>query len=228
VERTRLLAAVALPAALLAGCTSFADRPSGPELVRNALSALEEAGSFSVEVTQEVTDLSRFDVHYQDDDAIGTIATGDKHDAPLVVVDGQVYLLPPEAFYTEFGGMSEEEAAPFIGRYVTGPADEESSGWPASVDYVTEELLPAPDEVADEVEHTYVNGRAVFVVTAHDGRRLAVATREPNYPVRLVVPADDDVDGRGAPDGAVAFSRFGEREAITRPANPVTPEDLGG
>src|SRR5687768_6932000 len=119
-------------------------------------------------------------------------------------------MVPPPDLYTTWGGMTEEEAASFIGRYVTGPGDA-ARDLPVSIDYGTAELIPAPDEVADAVETTYVNGRPVFVVTADDGRRLAVTASESHNPWRLVIPVDEEFDGRGAKDGTVRFSRFGER-----------------
>ena len=142
-------------------------------------------------------------------------------------VDGTGYLIPSPESLIDLG-LSPEEAGPLRGRHLTLTDDEWRTQWPGSVEDVVEHVLPAADEVVDAVEQGEVQGRPVLVVTTGTGAQLAVAARAPHHPVRLVVPADEEFEGRGAPDHVVRFSHFGERRAIAPPPDPIPPELLGG
>src|ERR671921_3040123 len=102
--------AVASALALVTACAGSATpRPSsGPEVLAEVVEALEDAGSVRIEGSTAYGD--PFDVHVQDDAAVGTVGMGADYDAPFVAADGQWYLLPPDNFWPE-AGASEEEAA---------------------------------------------------------------------------------------------------------------------
>ena len=224
--RTRLLAA-AVPLVLGVGCGSASQPASGPEVVADAVAALEAAGSVRLQGTAEPAFVPNFDVHVQGEDAVGTVWLADQHDASFVVVDGQGYVLPHPDFYTEDLGAGEDEAARLRGRYLTMPDQDWRGQWPGSLDDVIEHFLPSADEVAAEAELSRLDGRPVRIVTGEDGRRLAVAAEAPHYPVRLQVPVDEDFAGAGAPDAVVTFSDFGVRRDVVPPADPIPPGWLG-
>ncbi len=222
--RTGVVAA-AVATAVLAGCAGSAEPSSGPEVLADVVATLEAAGSVRVEgLIGNSSD--HYDLHAQGDDAVGTTSLGADDDAPFVAVDGEAYLLPPDNLLTDLGA-TEEEAAPFRGRYVILPDDGWRENMPGSLAAVID-LLPSREQVLDKVEESSLDGEPVWVLTAEDGRKLTVDARAPHHPLRLLVPAETDEGTWGDPEHTIRFSDVGERRSVEAPDDPIPADQIWG
>lgn len=225
--RRYLPVAVASALALTTGCTSPAqEQPrSGGEVLAEVVEDLGSAGSVRVQGPTGYSS-DTFDLHVQGNAAVGSTSIDADTHAPFVAIDGQGWLLPPDDYFIDLGA-SEEEAVPLRGRYVTLGSDDWRSLWPGSMTDVVA-LLPAADEVADEVEVGTLDGEDVWILRTGDGVRLTVDAGSPHHPVELLVPAEEGEGPWGDPEKRIRFSDVGERRDIDPPQDPVPADALGG
>jgi hypothetical protein len=220
--RTRPLAAAAAVGAtlLLSACGgSPLDGKTGPEVAEAAAAALEEAGSVHAAGTvNQDGEEGELDIHLQGDDAIGTFTLGGR-EVELISVDGQAYMQGAPEFWTSFG-LPEQVAAGLAGQWVVLPAEAGAGFSEFSLQGFVDELRsPGEGQIESEVSAGEVDGEDVVVVEQSDGSTLKVADDDPSYPLEIV-NADEG--------GTIRFSRFGETEDITAPADPVDFAQLIG
>ena len=219
--RTRPLTATATIGAALLLLTACGSSPlegkTGPEVAEAAAAALEKAGSVHVAGTMTTDGQEgEIDLHLQGEDAIGTI-TFDGTEIQLLNAGGQAYLQAPPDFWSSFG-LPAEAAAQLDGQWVTVPAEAAAGFEEFSLAGFVDELRnPDSGEVKNEVTTGEVDGEDVVVVEQEDGSTLKVADDDPAYPLELT--------GEGDSTGTVRFTRFGEEEDVTAPADAL---DLSG
>ncbi|MGY1720189.1 hypothetical protein ACI8AG_14200 [Blastococcus sp. SYSU DS0552] len=209
------LAVAAASALLLTACGSSSplDGMTGPEVADAAADALEEAGSFHVTGTMaEGGEEGELDLHLQGDDVTGSVTMGGS-EIELLRVDGEVYLQAPSDFWASFG-MPAEMASQFDGRWVIVPGEAVAEFEEISLDGFVQQFRDPDSEIAEEVSSEELDGEDVVVVEQEDGSRLFVADDEPAYPLQVTT-------GEGGDSGTVTFSRFGEEEEISAPADPI-------
>ena len=85
--------------------------------------------------------------------------------------------------------------------------------------FVTE-LRDPESPVKDDVESGEVDGEDVVIVEQEDGSQLSVADDEDSYPLQIT--------NKGDSPGTLTFSRFGEEEDITAPADALDLNELVG
>jgi hypothetical protein len=83
-----------------------------------------------------------------------------------------------------------------------------------------EELRNPETPVKKDVESGEVDGEDVVIVEQEDGSRLSVADAEESYPLEMT--------NKGDSPGTLTFSRFGEKEDITAPADALDLNELMG
>jgi len=199
---------------------SALSRMSAQEVFDASFSALEKAGAAHVKgsLTEDGQETA-MDLHLQDDDAIGSI-TIQGATLQFVYLDGVPYIQGTADFWTS-SGVPADFAAQLGGAWVLMPKDAaaEFSGLTLSglVDALTD---TGGSTIAGQVTTDELDGEPVVVVTQSDGSRLTVADDDASYPL----VAED----KGDAPGTLTFSRFGEREDITAPADAVDLDDLGG
>jgi hypothetical protein len=222
--RTRPLTATATigaAALLLTACGgSPLEGKTGPEVATAAAAALEAAGSVHVAGTlvQDGQE-GEVDLHLQGADAIGSITFGGA-EIQLLSVGGAVYLQAPPEFWGSFG-LPAEAAATFDGQWVTVPGEASAEFEEFSLAGFADQLRnPTDGEIKNEVASDEVDGEDVVVVEQEDGSTLTVADDDPAYPLEMTNAGDSA--------GTVTFSRFGEKEDITEPADALDLADLMG
>jgi hypothetical protein len=218
--RIRPVLVVTGTALLLTACgSSPLEGKNGTEVASAAADALEEAGSVHMAGSmEEAGEEAEVDLHLQGADAIGTI-TMSGAELELLSVDGTVYMKGSPDFWASFG-MPEEAAAMFDGQWVIVPGDAAGEFADFSLDGIVDSLRNPESEVKDEVSTDEVDGEDVVVVEQEDGSTLSVADDEPSYPLTLT-------NGDGSA-GTLTFSRFGEEEDISAPADAMDLEELMG
>jgi hypothetical protein len=231
-RRAAVLSATALLLAACSGGGSGSDaaasssesgselsRMSAQEVFDASFAALEDAGAAHVKgsLTEDGQETG-MDLQLQDDDAIGSV-TLEGSTLQFVFLDGVPYIQGTADFWTS-SGIPAEFAAQLDGAWVMMPkeAAADFSGLTLSglVDALTDSGRATVDGTVTTDE---LDGDPVVVVTQSDGSRLTVADDDPSYP--LVV------EDKGDAPGSLTFSRFGEREDITAPADALNLDDLG-
>jgi hypothetical protein len=218
--RTRSLVVPAALAAtlLLGGCgSSPLEGKTGPEVAAAAADALDAAGSVHVAGTMSMPDgqEGEVDLQLQGDDVLGILTIGG-HDLQLIVADGVLYMQAPPEFWTE-QGMPAAGLALLEGRWVKLPT-EDAGGFDAfSLSGFTTELRTPSD---GSIEDAVTTDGDVVVVRQEDGSTLNVADDDPAYPLGYT--------NRGDTTGTITFSRFGEKQDIVAPVNPLDLAALAG
>jgi hypothetical protein len=214
------LTVAAAAALLLTACGgSPLDGKTGSEVAAEAADALEAAGAVHVEGTVEQDGQEgEIDLHLQGDDAIGTLTMAG-FDVELLNTGGSVYLQAPPEFWSSFG-MPEDAAAMFDGQWVVVPGDSAADFADFSLAGFAEELRNPESAVKDDVRSDEVDGEDVVVIEQEDGSTLAVADDEKAYPLEMT--------NKGDTPGTLTFSRFGEEEDITAPADAVDLAEMMG
>ncbi|MCA0145697.1 hypothetical protein [Blastococcus sp. LR1] len=192
---------------------------TGPEVADAAADALEKADSVHMagEIEQD-GEMSSVDIHLQGEDATGTLSFGDI-ELQLLTVDGVSHLQAAPEFWASFG-MPESIAANFDGRWVLVPEDVAGDFSEFSLAGMVDQLRNPESEVKDEVRSEEVDGEDVVVVEQEDGSELTVRDDDPSYPVSI------RNDGDSA--GTIEFSRFGEKEDISAPEDPIDLTEMMG
>ncbi|PZU43138.1 MAG: hypothetical protein DI571_10000 [Arsenicicoccus sp.] len=208
------LTVAAAAALLLTACGGGGplDGATGPEVADAAAGALAEAGSFRVsgEMTSNGEE-GEVDLHVQGDDLTGTITTAGV-ELQLLSVGGSVYMQAPPEFWASFG-MPEDMAGTFEDQWVVVPGEAMAEFDEFSLDGFVDQLRNPESEVQEEVTEDELDGEDVVVVEQADGSRLFVANDDPAYPLQMTN------DGDSA--GTITFSRFGEEEEISAPADAI-------
>ena len=214
------LTVAAAAALLLTACGSGPlDGKTGPEVADAAADALEEAGSFHVSGAMTSNgEEGELDLHVQGEDLTGSVTTGGV-ELQLLIVDGSVYLQAPPDFWAS-SGMPEEMAATFEDQWVVVPGQAMAEFDDLSLDGFVEQFRNPESEIQEEVSEDEVDGEQVVVVSQEDGSKLFVADDEPTYPLQVTSDGDSS--------GTVTFSRFGEEEDISAPADAIDLMDLMG
>lgn len=219
--RIRQLTVAAGAALLLTACGgSPLDGKTGPEVATAAADALEKAGAVHVAGTMSVAgEDSQIDLHLQGGDATGSITMGGA-ELQLISVDGAVYMKTSPEFWTNMG-LPAEAGAMFDGKWIAVPPAQAAEFEEFSLAGIAGELRnPSDGEIKDEVTSDEVDGKSVVVVEQEDGSTVKVADDEPSYPLEMT--------GTGDSEGKLTFSRFGEKEDITAPADAMDPAELMG
>ena len=219
--RTRLTASATLAATalLLTACGgSPLEGKTGPEVAEAAAAALEEAGSVHATGTvNQDGEEGEIDLHLQGDDATGTLTLGGR-EVELISIGGEVFMKGEPEFWTSFG-LPEQAASGLGGQWIVLPSEAGSGFSEFSLQGFVDELRnPGEGEIKDDVTEGEVDGEDVVVVEQEDGSTLKVADDDPSYPLEIV--SEDD--------GTVRFSRFGEEEDISAPADAVDLAELVG
>jgi hypothetical protein len=218
--RIRSLAGPAILTAtlLLSACgSSPLEGKTGPEVADAAADALDAAGSVHVAGTMSMPDGNdgEIDLQLQGDDVLGILTIGG-HDLQMIGVDGVLYMQAPSEFWAE-QGVPPAGLALLDGRWVKVPTDDASGFDEFSLTGFTSELrTPSDGAIDDEV----TTDGDVVVVRQEDGSTLEVADDDPSYPLGYT--------NRGDSTGTVTFSRFGEKQDIAAPVNPLDLAALGG
>jgi hypothetical protein len=214
------LTVAAAAALLLTACGgSPLDGKTGSEVAAEAADALEAAGSVHIEGTLEQDgEEGAIDLHLQGEDATGSITMGGV-EIQLLSTDGTVYLQAPPEFWASFG-MPEDAAAMFDGQWVIVPQDAATEFESFSLAGFLKELRDPDSPIKDDVRSDEVDGKDVVVVQQEDGSTLSVADDERAYPLEIA--------NKGDAPGTVAFSRFGEEEDITAPADAIDLAQMTG
>jgi hypothetical protein len=215
--RSITLAGATATALLLTGCGAGDDR-TGPELVEDAATALQEAGSVSVAGTADMNgEEAEIDLHVQEDGATGTV-TVQGTEVELLLAGDQAFMQAPADFWTNFG-VPAEAAAGFEGQWLLLPAETMPDLGPVSLDGLVDELRNPDSEVEDEVTEGEVDGEDVLIATTAEGSTLSVLAGDDSYPVRIESTGDE---------GVMNLSRFGETEDISAPADFIDLSQLAG
>jgi hypothetical protein len=211
--RTRQLAIAVGAALLLAACGGHPlDDKTGSQVADAAAEALENAGAVHVAGTvAEEGDEGKIDLHLQGEDAVGKLTFGGV-DVQLLTVDGTSYLQAAPEFWASLG-LPDEATAQFQGQWVIVPDEEASSFEDFTLASFVDQLRSPESDVKKDVEADEVDGDPVVVVEQADGSTLTVANDEKAYPLTVEDKGDDPTK--------LVFSRFGEKEDISVPADAL-------
>lgn len=229
---TRVLTALALAGALLAGCGTAQDdkgiigsgdgSPAAPSPTDNGVAALEPdailakataalraAKSFSLKGEIKDEQKIEIDIKVAGDDVQGTLAL-DGAKTELLRVAGKAYMRPDTKFWAHVAGSGQGAAiAKLMGdRWVKLSAkNTDLEGFFAFAN--TDELLK-PDGTVTKGSTKTINGVAAIglVDNSKDGGTLWVATTGQPYPLMTEGPAGQ---------GSVTFADFGAGFDITAP-----------
>jgi hypothetical protein len=204
-------------ALLLTGCGSGPlEGKTGPQVADAAADALEAAGS--VHVTGTMTSdgqQGQIDLQLQGDDVLGTLTLGGG-EIQIIGSGGALYMNASSEFWNS-SGLPAEAVAMFDGRWVKVPADQAAGLEEFSLTGFTTELRnPSDGAIQDEV----TSDGDVVVVRQENGSTLRVADDDPAYPLTMT--------NKGDSAGTVTFSRYGEKQDIAPPVNPLDLAALAG
>ena len=213
------LAAAVAATLLLAACgSSPLEGKTGPEVVTAAADALEAAGAVHIAgAIEQDGQEGEVDLHLQGEDVTGTL-TMEGAEMELLGVDGIFYMKGTPEFWASFG-MPEGMTAMFDDRWVQLPGEAASEFADFSLAGFIEELRNPESSVKDDVRTDEVDGKDVVIVEQEDGSTLTVADDEKAYPLEMT---------GGDTPGGITFSRFGEEEDISAPADALDLEDMMG
>jgi hypothetical protein len=218
--RIRQLTVAAGAVLLLTACGgSPLDGKTGPEVAAAAADALEEAGAVHIEGTIEQNgEKGGVDLHLQGDGATGSITVSGV-ELQLLNVDGASYLQAPTEYWTS-SGIPEDAAGLFAAKWVVVPDGAVEQFQQFTLDGIVDQFRNPTSGVKDDVRSDEVDGKSVVVVEQEDGGTLSVADDEPANPLEMT--------STGASAGTMTFSRFGEEEEITAPADALDLAELAG
>ncbi len=211
---------VGAAALLLTGCGgSPLDGRTGPQVADAAADALEHAGA--VHIAGDVTQSGQkgsVDMQLQGEDADGTLTMSGVQ-LQLRNVDGTVYLQGDSDLWASFG-LPEAAAAQLEGTWVIVPDEAAGQFEDFSLAGIVDQFRHPQSEIEKKVGSDEVDGKDVVVVKQKDGSTLVVADDDPSYPLSLT--------NGGEAVGALALSRFGEKEDISAPEGALDLETLAG
>jgi hypothetical protein len=218
--RIRPVIIAAGTALLLTACGgSPLDGKNGPEVADAAADALEKAGAVHIDGTlQQDGEEGAVDLHLQGEDVTGSL-TMSGAELQLVVVDGTVYAQGGADFWGSFG-MPEEGASLVVGKWIILPDEAAGEFEDFSLAGIVKNFRDPESAIEDDVRSDELDGKDVVVVEQEDGSTLSVADDEPSYPLSLT--------NKGDSEGTLNFSRFGEKEDISAPADAVDLTELMG
>jgi hypothetical protein len=218
--RIRSMTVAAATALLLTACGgSPLEGKTGREIADAAADALEKAGSVHMTGTIEQDgEEGDVDLHLQGEDAVGSITLGGA-EIQLITVGGEAYIQAPPDFWSGFG-LPEEAASLFEGQWVIVPQEAAADFQEFTLAGLVDALRDPESEVKDEVGSGEVDGKDVVVVEQENGGTLSVADDDPSYPLEITSSGDSS--------GTLTFSRFGEEEDVSAPADALDLDELAG
>jgi len=223
--RCRALSIAVGAALLLTACGGHPlDDMKGPQIAAAAATALEKAGAVHVKGTVEQDgEAGRVDLQMQGKDTLGTL-TFNGADVQLLTVGGTSYLQGKPEFWSSLG-LPAEDTAQFAGRWVAVPEQQQAVFGHFSLAGFVDQLRKPSSTVKDEVTSDEVDGDPVVVLEQKDGSTLTVANDAKPYPLEVA----DKGAGQGGTPSKLTFSRFGKKQDINAPSDPLDlTEILGG
>jgi hypothetical protein len=223
--RCRSLSVAVGAALLLTACGGHPlDGKTGPQVATAAADALQKAGA--VHVTGTVAqdgEAGKVDLQLQGKDTVGTL-TFNGAEVQLLTVDGTSYLQGAPEFWSSLG-LPDKDTAQFEGRWVTVPDQQQAVFEHFSLAGFVDQLRHPSSDVKDDVTSDEVDGDRVVILEQGDGSTLTVADEEKPYPLQVA----DKVADKGGTPSKLTFSRFGKKQDISAPSDPLDlTEILGG
>jgi hypothetical protein len=192
---------------------------TGPQVADAAADALEKAGAVHIEGdVDQGGEKGSVDLHLQGGDATGSI-TFSGVELKLLSVGGKAYLQAPGEYWTS-SGLPEAAATMFADKWVVVPGAAADQFSEFSLKGMVDQFRDPDAAIEKDVSSGEVDGKDVVVVQQEDGSTLSVADDDPAYPLEL--------DNKGEATGTITFTRFGEKEKITAPADALDLEALAG